>query len=102
MLEAAVAVADDVHQEHVAVERRAGVRRSGEQIALPLAHTREIAREALDVTAMAAAHCDVVRDTACGERHEREVRHFDRVVDELLVARGAIEPESVWRRAGAR
>ena len=60
MLEAAVAVADRGDLEQVAVERRAALRRAAEEVDLPLAHAREVAREPLEVGLLPAGDGDLV------------------------------------------
>ena len=99
MLETAVAVADGGHLEQIAVERRGDLRRAAEEIDLPLADAREIAREPLEIGVLPAGDRDLVAHAARGERGEREIAHLDRMVDQLVVVRRAIAAEAVRRRA---
>src|SRR5690242_17780163 len=95
MLEAAVAAAECGHLEQVTLERCA----SAEQIDVALAHASEVACEPLEVAIVAAGDRDFMPHAACAEGSEREIAHLDRVIDELVVRRCAVAPESMRRCA---
>ncbi len=99
VLEAAIAFADCRDLEEVSVERCTASRRAAEEIDVPLADACKVAREALEIGARAAGERDFVAHAAGREHGQREVAHLDRVVDERVVALGAIAAEAV--RGGA-
>jgi hypothetical protein len=97
VLEPAVAVADRRDLEQVAFERCLA-----EKIDLPLADAREVAGEAREVRVVASGDRDLVRDAAGLKADKIEVTGFDRMVDQLVVARGLVSAESSRKRRRAR
>jgi hypothetical protein len=85
MLQTTVAVADRHHEEHIALERR----RLAEQAYLPLADAPQILAQAGGIDVVVTGDRHVVRHAAGLEFMQRETAHFDRVIDQLVVVRGA-------------
>lgn len=98
MLEAAVAFADGGDLEEVAVERRAGAG-SVERVDVPPADARQVGGEPVEIGVGCAGHRDVMSYAAGPEVDEGKIRQLDRMIDQGVVALGAIAPEAKGRGA---
>ena len=101
VLEAPIPFSDRRDLEQVAIERRTRAD-AVEQLDLPVADACEVARKARQVSLLTARDDDIVRRAARLERRQREMAHFDRMVDQCVIAVGAIAAEAVRRRAVGR
>ena len=97
MFESAIAVADRHHLKHIAVERH--LRRAGiaavEKTYLLLADFFQIGGQAPAVAVVDAGDRHFVRHAASTKSNQREAAHFDRVVDQVVIAGGAIQAKCV-------
>lgn len=82
MLEAAIALPDHHGEEQIAAHRWW----RPEEIDLPLADTAQIGTQPLEITIVMPCKDNFVRNPASLERGKRELAHFDRMIDELIVS----------------
>src|SRR5262249_43402743 len=99
MLEPAPAVpTDDVTEKPVAIERRG----PAEELDLRLADMRQVGRDAFEVGVEAPRDDEMVRDAGSYELDALEVADLDRVIEQLVVVGGAVDPESPLAHFDAR
>ncbi len=101
VLEPAVAIADDEYLEQIALERGARAARL-EQADVGGTEAAQVAAQPPGIGVVPAGEGDFVPCTAHVERGQRELAHFDRMIDQFGVVARTIAAEAVFRRAGAR
>src|SRR5690606_29017634 len=90
MLEAAVAVADGKAEEPVPIERR----RPAEEVDLRLAELAEVRGDSLEIRIEAARDHEPMRNAGRVEVHALEAADLERMIDQLVVALGAVAAET--------
>ena len=92
MLEPAITLAHDHHQELVRCHRRGLT----EKADMMFADFFQVASQPLFVTAKPATEDNIVRNAAGFKMYRREIGHFHRVIDQIVIITGPVQAKFKW------